>query len=1459
MCGKAAAARLFGARSSLTAAKQAASGLVAHMPVVSARAARLQSLAQANAPAAPTPAPSSAATRRAAAAAVDDFGGNLNVYPGTRDMLRDFGYVSAVNQYVGDWQSDDSTCGAPFALDAALWSFDFSNGGGVDDLDELRKRLRKAGAVPSAVDDDVYGLAAEDWVFPDHSVVVVKLEEDVYSHGRRRSSEIIELLVKDGGGDGVNFDAEDDLFRLPLSKAKATAGNAVAAMTLSPLTYDSDLKKLGFTAESDRYFVHTDGSWALIAPSPQGLRVAAGHLETRFKITGTPSTEASISPQLMRLIKVASPADITDLRLMAEQVEALHPAMLSALERAGYTLNVTRHRITNADTDLKNQSIGVSATSAVPVDRAEGVHRVGPGIKPSITVRTYMKEGQLRVDVSTLLHELGHAFDLVIGDYAGVGGPISTRGLPATKVLNVQAEFVSAFTAEHQRLPSYFHTQPEFFAESFALYMLDPARCERQLPQTFKLHDARFKALRPDAAALFALEQRFDRPAIANVVGGDIAKQLAFGAQRNRVMREAGIPALPIIARLQGNHDRGSLDVAIDAAAQVRMSFGKEAGVYRNDDNLVIVPPETFNDEAKLSAIVEDVELTGRPAVLFVADASKLTPDSAGFRVLQQAALGGRDVPPLLLGGAASALDGLDSALLGTLQFRGKLEPLSAAQQTTIVGRLAKQEGFIVADKVSSLLELQLKGGGIGGAMQAWAAIKAAQFARQLDAGNALTAADVRTITAADVTGMKLPKVTSAAERLNEMIGQDGAKRVLDTVAKQAKVTALRAAQGLPDPVKPRMNLLFSGAPGTGKTTFAEILGALLQEVGYIKNPTVTKVTIQDLLDGKPEVVVKQLFESNKGGVIFMDEMHQLKDSAEGRAAYKAMIPMLGHPDYADTVFIGAGYNEELGELIRNVDPGGERRFTTVPFMDYDKPDLAAIMDKKAASRGMHLDAPARDAALAFVDYRKRITKNFGNAGEIDVALDHAQKAQTLRIAELPDNKITAKVLTTITAADFAIPAPITREAFWKQMDAMSGWDEVKALLKEKGAAIDGAVKRGKAPTDAVEPYWIVDGPPGTGKSTLARMLANFGAAYGLTAMPEVVDVQGANFQGEFVGQTAGVVTKQFEKAWGRLMFVDEVSGLARSGGDFKYEAAKIILAQTENHRGKFMMVIADYAENINQFLKLDPGLARRFGTRISLSPWSPKQATEDLLSKLKADGVDTKGLEARITKGFEALVKTPGYASGGDVRTLKNAIIALLDASTEHDTTKTMPRFVDRAFADLIGKKAKDAGAVATQPTSSAPVATRAAVAAAVITKPKLDVGLSVKDQSTIAAIDTVNQQFAATLNGLTTAQIAKLQNDPKGAFAKALGLKLKLSPADAVKQMLTVQVKVKKLVQKQEIVQRFVYHCPYCGGVDSPSCGYINEPMDWKIQNSLRKPWNEVNVTEEEIEVVEERQVGG
>jgi len=201
----------------------------------------------------------------------------------------------------------------------------------------------------------------------------------------------------------------------------------------------------------------------------------------------------------------------------------------------------------------------------------------------------------------------------------------------------------------------------------------------------------------------------------------------------------------------------------------------------------------------------------------------------------------------------------------------------------------------------------------------------------------------------------------------------------------------------------------------------------------------------------------------------------------------------------------------------------------------------------------------------------------------------------------------------------------------------------------------------------------------------------------------------------------------------------------------------------------------------------------------------------------------------------------------------------ALDAAPANSSSSKALMAAIDEAFAALSDKKKKDAGPAAESSGDAAPVATAVAVATATAaaSKPKDTSGLTAADKKVIAAMDAVSTKLAQQLNGLSPADLEKILNDPKGAYAKQLGLELGVKPAEAVKTAQTVRVKVKKLVQKQEIVKRFVYHCPFCGGVESPSCAYIRQPIEWKIQHSLQKPWDEVKTSTVEVDVVEERKL--
>lgn len=272
----------------------------------------------------------------------------------------------------------------------------------------------------------------------------------------------------------------------------------------------------------------------------------------------------------------------------------------------------------------------------------------------------------------------------------------------------------------------------------------------------------------------------------------------------------------------------------------------------------------------------------------------------------------------------------------------------------------------------------------------------------------------------------------------------------------------------------------------TGKTTVAKLFSDALTRIGYLKNNKFKEVRVQDLLTGgKPEENVKKLFEANKGGVIFLDEMHQLKDSPEGRLAFWAMM---GHPEYADMVFIGAGSKGEMRDLIRDVDDGAERRFNSVPFYDYSKDELGKILDKMTVDKQRVIYAPNREAALMRLERERRTMKNFGNAGSVSSMIEVAIKKQTARLSE-GDVELTKEALIGLIPEDFAAEKVLSPEEVGNEIDALEGLDTLKKELRTLCASIEYNREMGNDPLDSFEPYFILDGPPGTGKTTMARLI----------------------------------------------------------------------------------------------------------------------------------------------------------------------------------------------------------------------------------------------------------------------------------------------------------------------------------------------------------------------------------
>lgn len=228
------------------------------------------------------------------------------------------------------------------------------------------------------------------------------------------------------------------------------------------------------------------------------------------------------------------------------------------------------------------------------------------------------------------------------------------------------------------------------------------------------------------------------------------------------------------------------------------------------------------------------------------------------------------------------------------------------------------------------------------------------------------------------------------------------------------------------------------------------------------------------------------------------------------------------------------------------------------------------------------------------LERERRTMKNFGNAGSVSSMIEVAIKKQTARLSE-GDVELTKEALIGLIPEDFAAEKVLSPEEVGNEIDALEGLDTLKKELRTIRASIEYNREMGNDPLDSFEPYFILDGPPGTGKTTMARLIVKLMAAYDIIPSAGLAESQGADLQAGFLGQTTTKVQKLFESMWGQGGFIDEIGGLARAPEAFQADAAKTMLKQMEDHRGRFILVVADYADRVNEFLNVDPGIARRF------------------------------------------------------------------------------------------------------------------------------------------------------------------------------------------------------------------------------------------------------------------------
>lgn len=265
----------------------------------------------------------------------------------------------------------------------------------------------------------------------------------------------------------------------------------------------------------------------------------------------------------------------------------------------------------------------------------------------------------------------------------------------------------------------------------------------------------------------------------------------------------------------------------------------------------------------------------------------------------------------------------------------------------------------------------------------------------------------------------------SAYDELNQMIGLDEAKKIINQALNYYKAQKLFSEKGMKTD-RPAMHMIFTGNPGTAKTTVARLFARIMKENGLLSKGKLIEVGRGDLVGkyvGWTAPTIKNKFLEAKGSVLFIDEAYSLVDDCDGSFGDEAINTIVQEMENhrEEVIVIFAGYTDKMeGFLQKN--PGLRSRIAYhVPFDDYDTASLCKIAELIAKQKGLCLTAEACDK-LANIFEEARQQNDFGNGRYARNIIEKARMAQAQRLISMDIDSVGKKEISTICADDIEIP-----------------------------------------------------------------------------------------------------------------------------------------------------------------------------------------------------------------------------------------------------------------------------------------------------------------------------------------------------------------------------------------------------------------------------------------------------